>query len=88
MSIESLDPSPAFLARFDGHAPPVKKGSEFRVEKGLLFSIRSYTRLDRNTVKIRGGYYEGDLSASSATYTFEKKEGKWTLKSVGPMVVS
>lgn len=29
LEIEGEDPSPEFLARFKGHSPPVKKGSEF-----------------------------------------------------------
>ena len=49
LEIEGEDPSPEFLARFKGHSPPVKKGSEFVMggivvegaapteENGLLF---------------------------------------------------
>ena len=65
-----------------------KKGSEFVMGKGLLFQIRSYKQVGRNSVEIRGGYYEGPLSASWATYIWVRKNGKWVLKSVGPVMVA
>lgn len=35
LEIAGKDPSPEFMVRFDGHSPPVKKGSEF-VEPELI----------------------------------------------------
>ncbi len=88
LQIEKKDPSPKFLARFKGHTPPIKKGSEFVMGKGLLFRIDGYKQVDKNSVEIRGGYSEGNLSASWASYTWVRKNGKWVLKSVGPVVVA
>lgn len=94
LEIEGQDPSPELLARFKGHSPRVKKGSEFILTReievdgeaiivgnGVLFRIDGYKRfgLFRKYVKISGGYAEGDLSASWATYIFVKKGGKWEL---------
>ena len=89
IEIEDKDPSSDFLARFDGHSPPVKKGSGYKEDgKCLLFRIDRYTWLDENTVEIRGGYNEGPQSTSSANYTLERKNSKWILKSVGIMMVA
>ena len=88
LQIEKKDPSPKFLRRFKKNAPPVKKGSEFVMGKGLLFRIDSYKQLDRKRVEIRGGYLEGNLSASWATYTWVRKNDKWVLKSIGPVIVA
>ena len=88
LQIENKDPSPKFLGRFKKHSPPVKKGSEFVMGKGLLFRIDSYKQVDKNSVEIRGGYEEGNLSASWATYLWVRKNGKWALKSVGPVIVA
>ncbi len=89
IEIEDKDPSSDFLARFNGHSPPVKKGSGYKEDgNSLLFRIDRYTWIDDNTVEIRGGYNEGPLSASWANYTWERKNSKWTLKSVGLMMVA
>jgi hypothetical protein len=91
LEIQGEDPSPEFLARFKGHSPPVKKGSDFVLAdgivegNGLLFRIDSYRwigRFNKNSVEIRGGYDEGNLSASWASYIWVIKNGKWKLKSV------
>ena len=103
LEIEGEDPSPEFLARFKGHSPPVKKGSEFVMGgsiviegeaptegNGLLFRIDSYRRvgLFRNCVKISGGYSEGDLSASWAAYIWIRRKGKWELEFIGDRAIA
>ena len=88
IKIEKKDPSPAFLARFNDIVPPVKKGSKFKRGKGILLFIRSYTWLDDNTVEIKGGYYHTGLSSSVGPYIWERKQGKWILKSIGILLVS
>ena len=100
LEIEGEDPSPEFLARFKGHSPPVKNGSEFVLARsievegetlivgnGVLFRIDSYEQMgsSKNRIEISGGYSEGDLSASWASYIWVRKEGKWELESVGPI---
>ena len=77
----------AFIARFKDHKPPVKKRSQskedFEVfdketgERGLIFSAVTIKVVDANKVKVDGGYYEAQLSASGDVYTVERKDGKW-----------
>ena len=96
LEIDGEDPPPEFLARFEGHSPPVKKGSEFIMwsefvrGNGLLFRIDSYKRFGRfrNRAIISGGYSEGDLSASWASYIWVRRKGKWELKSVGSIAIA
>ena len=96
LEIQGEDPSPEFLARFKGHSPPVKKGSEFVMwsefvrGNGLLFRIDSYKRfgLFGNLAKISGGYSEGDLSVSWGSYIWVKRKEKWELEFVGPQSIA
>lgn len=103
LEIEGEDPSPEFLARFKGHSPPVKKGSEFVMRgtiviegeaptegSGLLFRIDSYKwiGLFGNCVKISGGYSEGGLSASWASYIWIRRKGKWELEFIGARAIA
>ena len=103
LEIEGEDPPPEFLARFKGHSPPVKKGSEFVMESsfvidgeasmegnGLLFRIDSYrwVGLFGNCVKISGGYSEGELSASWASYIWIRRKGKWELEFIGDSAIA
>ena len=103
LEIEGEDPSPEFLARFTGHSPPVKKGSEFVMGgsividgeaptegNGLLFRIDSYKwiGLFGNCVKISGGYSEGNLSASWASYIWIRRKGKWELAFIGDRAIA
>jgi hypothetical protein len=71
------DPSDTFLARFAGNTPPVRKGSDFVIGKGLVFSIGSINRIDENTAQVYGGIYEAGLSSSGNLYTVVRKSGKW-----------
>lgn len=103
LRIEGKDPSPKLLTRFKRHSPPVKKGSEFVHEigvidegervsisersNGILFRIDSY-KWYGNIVVIRGGYYQGSLSASWATYTWIQIAGIWILIHASPAVVA
>ncbi len=75
------DPSPEFLNRFKNHKPPVKKGAEFVIGKGLKFFIERIKRVSETKVEVSGGYYEGYESASGNTYTVELKDGKWVVTS-------
>jgi hypothetical protein len=75
--IRDEDPSPEFLARFAGHQPPVRPGSEFEVGKGLQFRVESLEWLDDGGVKVTGGYYEASLSASGNVYTLEPDGEEW-----------
>ena len=103
LEIEGEDPSPEFLARFKGHSPPVKKGSEFVMGgsiviegeapmegNGLLFRIDSYQWIGPfgNCVKISGGYSEGNLSASWASYIWIRRKRKWKLEFIGDRAIA
>ena len=103
LEIEGEDPSPEFLARFKGHSPPVKRGSEFVMGdsiviegeaptegNGLLFRIDSHrwVGLFGNCVKISGGYSEGELSASWASYIWIRRKGKWELEFIGASAIA
>lgn len=79
LSLFGKDPAEAFLKRFEGHKPPVKKGSEFKIGKGLLFRVARIKRVSDAKVEVSGGYYEAGLSSSGNTYVVEFKNGKWVV---------
>jgi hypothetical protein len=81
LSIEGKDPANEFLARFKRHQPEVRLGSAFQEGEGLKFRIESLTWIDDSTVEARGGYYEGNLSASGNLYRIVRKDGKWIVES-------
>ena len=81
LSVFEKDPSPEFLKRFGKHKPPVKKGSEFKIGKGLAFQVVTIKRVSKTKVEVSGGYYEAGLSSSGNTYFVEKKDGKWIVTS-------
>jgi len=83
------DASDELLQRFAGHSPPVRKLSDsHRVQgqgirdkktgaKGVAFRATIMQWLSDTTVIVRGGYEEGELSASGNTYTVMKEHGQW-----------
>ena len=73
------DPPDKFLTRFSGNLPPVRKGSDFTIGKGLVFSIGSIDRVDENTAQVYGGFYEAGLSSSGNLYTVVRKNSKWVV---------
>jgi hypothetical protein len=81
LTLFGKDPDPRFLKRFEKHRPPVQKGSAFAQGKGLEFRIERIKRISATKVKVVGGYYEGNLSASGCTYFVETKDGKWVVTS-------
>ena len=79
LSLFGQDPDDAFLKRFEGHKPPIQKGSAFVVGKGLKFRVERIKRVSDTKVEVSGGYYEAGLSSSGNTYIVELKEGKWVV---------
>ncbi len=77
LSIYQTDPPEDLMIRFENNLPPVKPGSEFKVDSGLKFRIDRIKWLDKNKVEIEGGYYEGNVSSSGNTYILQKKRGVW-----------
>ncbi|MDE0636160.1 MAG: hypothetical protein OXI43_09975 [Candidatus Poribacteria bacterium] len=93
LRLENKNPPSDLLDRFDRHFHPVKKGSEYVREyingPTVLHFIRSYEWVSENFVKITGGsYWPGGIGPASGLdvakpYLWERKDGKWILKSVG-----
>lgn len=79
VTINGHNPSDRFLDRFQGHQPPVRRGSFFEQGKGLHFHIGSLQWIDNDTVDTTGGYYEGNVSASGNVYRLKRKGGKWVV---------
>jgi hypothetical protein len=78
LTINGDDPTLEFLKRFEKHKPPVAAGSTFKVlEGGLKFRIDSLKWIDDDTAELQGGYYEGNLSASTNLYRVARKDGRW-----------
>lgn len=88
---EETDPDAGLLARFADHHPEVKAVSQSdvaaggRVEEkssgrsGLIFRVDSIHPLDAQRARVKGGYYEANLSASGNNYFLECQEGKWAV---------
>jgi hypothetical protein len=77
LTVRGSDPPAEFLRRFARHTPPVKRGSQFRAGGGLQFRIDSFKWTGDNTAEVRGGYYEGNLSASGNTFRVQKTDSGW-----------
>ena len=77
------------LVRFSGHSPPVEPASLADTSgivrhtgdggQGIVLRVESIERIDADTVRVRGGYYEANRSASGSTYRVERRDGKWTV---------
>jgi hypothetical protein len=86
---KQTDPDDAFMKRFTGNNPPVKKVSECDAwpdkgvvdmktgEQGIIFKTGAIKWLSDNEVEVSGGYYENGLSASGNTYYLKRVDGKW-----------
>lgn len=94
--IEGQDPPANFMARFSGHSPRVKAGSDFVLDEfgikqrpGILFLINSWKWLGwgwltRDHAEISGGY-EDPSGYYYATYIFKRDKKGWALDNVGPV---
>lgn len=90
-----LDPSDGFMKRFRDHKPPVRKASECLPpdsfpdrprnvktgREGLVFRVTFARRVGLREFEIKGGYYEGALSASGNTYRVRLVNGRWVIVS-------
>jgi len=86
---KGTDPDDAFMKRFAGNKPTVKRLSECDSsddkgvvdkktgERGLIFTTGAIKWVSDTEVEISGGYYEAGLSASGNTYFLKKVDGKW-----------
>ena len=80
VEVQGHDPTGAFLARFQGHQPPVMAGGRFFLGRGVLYRIGGIKRTGEDSAEVYGGYYEGNLSASGNTYHIVRKDGKWVVE--------
>ena len=88
LELGDSDPNDAFISRFEGHHPPVKKRSQCSTERmrvtdketdkwGLIFRVKKIVVTGPDTAEASGGYYEAGLSASGNTYYLKRENGKW-----------
>jgi len=75
-------PSAQFLQRFGNHQPPVVAADqcERKSGQGLFFRIQRLDWRKDSEVWVRGGYWEGNLSASAEMFLVRKENGKWAVK--------
>ncbi|MDQ7823863.1 MAG: hypothetical protein RDV48_13775 [Candidatus Eremiobacteraeota bacterium] len=91
-TLDGRDPGDNVIRHFSGHRPPVKKKSQCEVkqvglgdsvidketgEEGLLFRVDSIKWISWSRAEVKGGYYEGSLSASGNKYSVLRKGWKW-----------
>ena len=93
------DPPAELIARFAKEIPPVlpismavmtDRGLSHKTKGGsaLIFCVATIAWLDADTVNVTGGYWEGIMSSSSATYQAHRENGKWVVKKIGVEWVS
>ena len=93
ISVEKKDPDDKFIARFKGHIPPVRKGSESIItgdvsgvidkktrEGGMLYSVSEINWINENEVGIQGSYYVANLFAGGCRYRVVRHGDKWIVK--------
>jgi len=85
---EKDDPSDAFIKRFNGHKPPVRKLSACKMsvdgdfdkktgERGYVLSVGTITWKSDTEVDVNGFWHVSGLCASWDTYTLKKQNRKW-----------
>ena len=92
--IEGQDPPANFMARFAGHSPRIKGGSDFVLDDlgierrpGILFRIDSWKWigwgwLTRDHAAIDGGCHVSS-SGNNTTYIWKRDKKGWALEGVG-----
>jgi hypothetical protein len=80
VQIQGLNPTSAFLDRFEGHQPPVRPGWRFSDGRGVLYRIDEIKRTGKDSAEVFGRYWEGNLSSSGNTYYVVRKDGKWVVE--------
>ena len=75
------DPNDDFLARFQTLPPsaPIRKGSEFKIGKGVQYDVATIKEIRDNLMEVDGGGYFAELDGYRATYLVEKKIEGWTV---------
>jgi hypothetical protein len=90
--LQGKDPPADFLARFAGHRPPVRRGSEYGPDAGIRFAVGRIERLDTGKVQVYAGSYWSSwkvtrrLSFTPASvrecrvYTLARRESGWLVE--------
>lgn len=90
-NVQPLDPGEAFMKRFAGNKPAVKKGSECSQSfdgvkdkamgaSGLVFRVENIRWLKDAEVEVGGGYFEGGASGSGNVFKVAREGNKWVVK--------
>lgn len=81
ISLLRRDPPDTIVRRFADVGKPVLPDSAFKEGAGIKFFVNSITFLNKDTVSVQAGYYEGNLSASGDTLILNRENGKWIVVS-------
>jgi len=94
IEIQGKDPSDDFISRFSDLPRVIKKISSEKPAKGphtpvdkpsgrtgIIFSVDSIRWQSKDLAEVEGGYYCGGLCAAGITFTVERANGKWLIKS-------
>jgi hypothetical protein len=83
-------PSAEFLKRFEGEKKPVVAADqcERKSGKSLFLRVQKFDWHNDREVWVRGGYWEGNLSASTEMYRVVNDKGKWVVKGVRMEAIS
>ena len=81
VSLLRRDPPDTLIRHFSGGAIPVFPDSAFKEGAGLKFFVNSIVFLDKDTVSVQAGYYEGNMSASGDTLILKRENDKWVVMS-------
>lgn len=96
-AVSPRDPKPDLLSLLSDVRPAVQPISACRTGErvidgvgrpALLFHLETTECDGITTCLFRGGYYEGNLSASSAIYRARLIDGHWQVSQEGPIAVS
>ena len=90
ISIKGQDITDAFMKKFEGHQPPVKRASESASKSNgvvdpttgmpaVVFGIEQIRLMSPEEAIVEGGYFEGGLSSSGNTFTVRRENGKWVV---------
>lgn len=91
------DPDPELIAALADVRPAVAPASACKADvrvvdaqgrPSLLFTLRTVECDGRNNCVFEGGYYEGNLSASSTRYRARFGGGRWQVTQEGPIAIS
>jgi hypothetical protein len=75
-------PDAELLHRFEGNQPPVVAADRCDKSSGkdLFFRVSKIEWIKDGEVWVRGGYFEGNLSASLERYRVLLKDGRWVVE--------